>query len=435
MLALSHLLAPSQFVYYGWTMAIVTAVMAVGDLGYGGALIRSGRAGELLGEAIARHRRRIVPGVLVAMLVIALVPIQARVRVPALLLALTTLFLAQQMVPTAVFEADGRFAAIGAIEVVQRLVLIGGAVLLAAVFDAGWVTPAAAACSGLLGAVLALRLARSSTKRSEPPRAERTSSAEAGLDLAFSRSWLIGRIASQANYGVYPVVGTLLLSTRHLGLVLWALSVSALPALGSQLTARILFPALVSRAREAPTLHVKVLIGLLIVGGPLVGAMIIYAAPLTQYVFGVKWLPAVTALRIECVNTLLGLVLTPIVPVLYVVATPKHAGRLLVAYASSTWLLALLLAGPFGLDLTAIPWATVISTSGMLIATEIALRRAGTTGLEKLLGPAAVIGLLTTAGVLWHPAVHSAIALVGAMIALLAIGVAAMLPFRRWLLS
>ena len=62
------------------------------------------------------------------------------------------------MLPTAVYEAEGRFSAIGAIEVVQRAVLIGAAVGLAEHFHRGWAAPAAGVIAGLVGYGLALAL-------------------------------------------------------------------------------------------------------------------------------------------------------------------------------------------------------------------------------------------------------------------------------------
>ena len=425
-LILSRLLHPAQFAFYGWTMAVVGAVFAVGDLGYGGALIRSGRASELAAAAISRHQRRVLPIAGLAGLAIALVPVSATVRVSALLLDLTALLLAIQMVPTAVFEADGRFAAIGAIEVLQRLVLIAGAVALAAAFASGWAAPAAAALSAAVGAGLTRTLART------PPRARSGADAHR-LDLGFSRSWLTGRVAGQINYGVYPVVGTVLLSTRQLGLVLWALSVSSLPALGSHLSARVLFPAIVTRDPAAQQVHRKVIAALLLLGAPLVGAMIVFAQPLTRLVFGSSWLGAVTVLRVECVNTALGLVLTPLIPVLFLLARPALAGRLLMLYAGFTWALAALLAGPFGLGVVAISIGTLISTAAMLLAADVALVRAGAPRLDPLAAPLIVIGALTALGLAWDPAIGSLYALVPALLAWTAIGVAAVLPFRGWL--
>jgi MFS family permease len=137
-LALSHILAPAQFAYFGWTIAVATVVTAVGDLGYGAALIRSGRVRELIAAAIDHHWRRLLPAAVLASAVILLLPLSSTVRISALLLVVAAALLAGQMVPTSLCEAEGRFGTIGAIEVMQRAVLIVAAITLAEIFHRGW---------------------------------------------------------------------------------------------------------------------------------------------------------------------------------------------------------------------------------------------------------------------------------------------------------
>ncbi len=159
-LVLSHILEPSQFAYFGWTLAVMTFVTAVGDFGYGAALIRSGQARRLAGAVSRRQLRRLAVAVVLATAAIALVPLDAVVRTSALLLVVCAAFLAAQMVPTAVFEAEGRFAAIGLIEVIQRALLVAVAVALAELSVGAWATPAAGAIAAAAGFALALGVAR-----------------------------------------------------------------------------------------------------------------------------------------------------------------------------------------------------------------------------------------------------------------------------------
>lgn len=404
-LALSHILAPAQFAFYGWTISIATVVTAVGDLGYGAALIRSGRARELAATTIEHHWRRLLPAAALASAAILLLPLSPVVRISALLLVVSAALLAAQMLPTSVYEAEGRFATIGAIEVIQRAVLIGAAITLAELFHRGWAAPAAGAIAGLVGYVLALAFSG--------VRSHREAREADPIDRRFSRYWLQGRAANQLTYGVYPIVGTAFLSAHKLGLVLWALSVSSLPALGGQLSARVLFPAMIGSGQErSGRAHRQVVAILLATGGPLVSAMIVFAHPLIALVFGAKWLGATLVLRLECATTLLGLILTPSAPVMYVAAAPRLARTLMVAYAALTLILSVVLIGPLGL--IAMSVATLIASTVTLVAYDLVLRRNGQAGLRFVIAPLLALGACTAIGVALDPGVGSIPGLVAA---------------------
>ena len=404
-LALSHILEPSQFAYFGWTISIATVVTAVGDLGYGAALIRSGRARDLAAATINHHWRRLLPAAALASAAILLLPLSPVVRISALLLVVSGALLAAQMLPTSVYEAEGRFAAIGAIEVIQRAVLIAAAITLAELFHRGWAAPAAGAIAGLLGYLLALAF---SGVRRRPG-----GSAAEPIDRRFSRYWLQGRAANQLTYGVYPIVGTAFLSAHKLGFVLWALSVSSLPALGGQLSARVLFPAMIGRGQErSASAHRQVVALLLATGGPLVSAMIVFAHPLILLIFGAKWLGATLVLRLECATTLLGLILTPSAPFMYVAAAPRLARTLMVVYAAVTLALSVALIGPLGI--IAMSVGTLVACTGTLVAFDVVLRRRGQAGLRFVILPLVALGGCTALGVALEPAVGSIPGLVAA---------------------
>jgi glycosyltransferase involved in cell wall biosynthesis/O-antigen/teichoic acid export membrane protein len=393
-LALSHILAPREFAYFGWTISVATVVFAVGDLGYGAALIRSGRARDLAADAIVRHWRRVVPAAVLAGTVVLILPVSSTVRISALLLVVSAALLAAQMVPTAVFEAEGRFAAIGAIEVIQRAALIGAAITLAEIFHRGWAAPAAGAIAGLVGYALALALAGVRRRRGE--------AASEPIDVTFSRHWLQGRLANQLTYAVYPIVGTAFLTAHKLGFVFWALSVSSLPALGGQLSARILFPAMIGRGEgRSASAHRQVVAALLAVGGPLVSAMIVFAHPLVALVFGRQWLGATLVLQLECATTLLGLILTPSAPVMYLVAGPRTARLLMAGWAALTLALALALIAALGV--IAISVATLAASTATMVAFDVVLRRHGQSGLRFVIPGVLTIGACTALGLVFRP--------------------------------
>lgn len=397
-LLLSHMLRPAAFAFFGWTTAVATIASAVGDFGYGAALIHSGEARQLAGRAIVRHLRVVVPLAVLACLVLAVLPISGSARTAALLLTVGAALLGAQMLPSSVFEAEGRFAFIGAIEVIQRAVLIGGAVALAAVSHASWAAPAAAVAAAAFGWGAALLTSRVSL------RGARASGAIEVLDTHFAHSWFTGRVANHLNYAAYPIIGTAFLSGRQLGLVLWAVQVSAMPALGGQVAARVTFPAMVGDGREQRVeTHRRAVSTLVALGGPLVSALIVFAAPIVRLVFGPRWLGAVTVLQIECFNTLLGLVLTPTAPAMYVFAPPGLVRKLMIGYTTLTAVLAVALIGPVGL--TAISVATAISSTAMLAVLDHVLRRSGHPGLRFVLPMALVLAASSGVGLAWSPAI------------------------------
>jgi O-antigen/teichoic acid export membrane protein len=402
-LLLSRIMTPSQFAFYGWTMVVATVAGAIGDFGYGAALIQSGHARLLASRAIFEHLRLVLPLTVAVSLVIVVLPVSSQTKAASVLLAAGAALLGAQMLPTSVFEAEGRFAFIGAIEVIQRAVLIAGAVTLAAAYHSAWAAPAASAAAAAFGWGAALLTSHVELR---PKRA-----AEASLNRDFARSWLLGRVANHLNYAVYPIVGTAFLTGRQLGLVLWALSVSAIAGMGSHAVARVIFPALVSDGSQlGAETHQRALLVLVAIGGPVVSAMMVFAGPLTGYVFGSVWLGAVTVLQIECVTTFLGLVLTPTAPAMYVFTPPGRAQRLMIAYTALTATLAVALITPVGL--TAISIATAASSTTMLLVFHVVLRRAGHPGLAVLLPMTLILSAITAAGLVWAPGVHGILSVV-----------------------
>ena len=166
-LVLSHMLTPRQFAFFGWTTSVATIASAVGDFGLGAALIHSGQARRYAAHTIVRHLRVVAPLAVLAAVAILALPLSAPVRTAALLLCVSAALLGAQMIPTSVFEAEGRFAFIGAIEVIQRAVLIAGAVALAAVYHSTWAAPAAAVVAAAFGWVAALATSRVRRSRSQ----------------------------------------------------------------------------------------------------------------------------------------------------------------------------------------------------------------------------------------------------------------------------
>src|SRR4029077_20538868 len=111
------------------------------------------------------------------------------------------------------------------------------------------------------------------------------------------------------------------------------------------MVARAVFPAIARTDEPSQTVVYRELFrGMLVVALPLVAALFACAEPLTRYFFGDKWLEAVPLLRLESITTLLGLALTPIVPLLFLALEPRRVKWMMVTSTVALWTLAPLVA-------------------------------------------------------------------------------------------
>ncbi len=140
--------------------------------------------------------------------------------------------------------------------------------------------------------------------------------------------------------------------------------------------------------------------------------MLVFAGPLTRLVFGRVWLGGVGVLRLECATTVLGLVLTPTTPVMYLLAPPRRARTLMIANALVTYAVALTLLVVVPVGLTAMSIATLASSSATLVAFHVVLRRGGHAGLGFVLAGLVPLAAVSALGLLWSPAVRTLPALV-----------------------
>jgi O-antigen/teichoic acid export membrane protein len=112
--------------------------------------------------------------------------------------------------------------------------------------------------------------------------------------------------------------------------------------------------------------------GLLLVGLPMIAAIFTCAQPLTEFVLGAKWLDGVVLLRLESVTTLLGLVLTPVIPLLFLVTSPRRVKWIMVGWTASIVVLSLPLASIA--SFRAISIAQIVTALGVFAIVERLLR-------------------------------------------------------------
>jgi len=366
--ALSLLLDPREFALYGFATTAMLVAAAVGDLGLGASLIR----GEKIDD---RHIAGSLALQLAFWTLFCLIGTAAGIAFDAYgfspettaLLFGCLLLLSLQALPTALLERRLAFGAIVFIEVVQRLIFVGGAVALAVLAPGEATIPVAAAAAAVVGYPAALAAARWRWLPRFAP-GER-------LFRGFSSDWWQGRIANQLSYAAYPLLGGILFTASEVGLLVWALAITSAPALVSPMVARALFPALArADAADQVATYRWFLKGVLVVGLPLVAVLFSLAEPLTLEVFGDKWRGGIDLLRLESVTTALGLAVTTSVPLLFLSLSPRFVKWTMVVGTLSIWALSVVLA-PLA-EYRAISIATIVVSALTLLVFDRRLARA-----------------------------------------------------------
>jgi O-antigen/teichoic acid export membrane protein len=336
--SLSLLLEPSEFALYGYVTTVMLVAAAVGDLGLGARLIRGPEptARELQGS-LALQLAFWAPVCLLAAAGGIAFAVYGFKPLTVSLLCLALFVLSLQALPTALLERRLAFGSIAVIEVLQRLVFVGGAVALAATAPGQAAIPIAAAAAAIVGYPTAMAISRWRWKprfiRGEP------------LFRGFSSDWWQSRIANQLTYAAYPLLGGILFTSTQVGLLVWALAISSVPALISPMVARALLPT-ISKAKPEHQIDIfrRLFKGLLVICLPLVAALFALAEPLTLEVFGSKWEDGIPLLRLESVTTMLGLGLTTCVPLLFLTLPSQRVKRIMVASAVAAWTIPVALA-------------------------------------------------------------------------------------------
>jgi PST family polysaccharide transporter len=327
-LTLSALLSPGDFALYGYATTVMLVGAAVGDLGLGASLIRRAKpSDEHLSGSLALQLAFWLPVCLLGTAAGAALEAYGFSAATTALLFSALLLVSMQALPTALLERRMRFGAIAAVEASQRIVFVAVAVGLAAASPAQWSIPFAALAAGAVSYPAVLLASRwhwwPKFHRGEP------------LFRGFSSHWWQSRIANQLTYATYPLLGGLLFTSREVGLMVWALAVTSIPALMAPMVARAAFPAMARTPADHQVAVFRPLFkGLLLVGLPMVAAILVCAQPLTAYVLGSKWLDGVVLLRLESVTTLLGIVLTVVAPFLFLMMSARRVKWIMVSWTA-----------------------------------------------------------------------------------------------------
>jgi polysaccharide transporter, PST family len=413
-LTLSALLSPSDFALYGYATTAMLVGAAVGDLGLGAGLIRRDAAtDEHLSGSFALQLVFWLPICLLGTAVGAAVGVYGFSAGTTALLFGALLLISLQALPTALLERRMRFGAISAVESAQRIVFVAVAVALAAAAPAQWSIPLGALAAAAISYPAVLVASRwrwwPRLHRGEP------------LFRGFSSHWWQSRIANQLTYATYPLLGGILFTSREVGLMVWALAVTSIPALMSPMVARAAFPAM---ARIAPEDQVAVFRplfkGLLLVGLPMVAVILTCAQPLTAYVLGEKWLDGVVLLRLESVTTLLGIVLTVVAPLLFLMMPARRVKWIMVSGTAAVVALGAALAPLAGFRSISI--AQIVVATAVLVVVARALKEHRSYRILVDMRPG-LAGLVAAAGI-GIPLASTVASTTGALAAALAVAAA-----------
>jgi PST family polysaccharide transporter len=355
--ALARMLGPTDFAVYGYVAAAMLIAAAVGDLGLGAGLIKYGVSAERLSGSLGLQLAVWVPLTLLAVAVSLIANPYGLGAWLGAVVVVIFLFVALQTLPTSLLEQRFAFGRIAQVEAGQRVLFIGGACGLAVASRSSWsiaIAAAAAGAAGWLGALVAARWHWWPTLRGAR-----------ALFYGFSSEWWQGRLASQLNYAVYPLLGGLLFTQQQVGLIVWALAITGVPTLLAPLVGRAAFPSLTRIGVEEQVVAFRrIFRATLLVSLPLVAAIFVTAKPFTLTFFGEAWRDGIPLLRLESVTTLIGTGITPAVPLLYLALRAKTVKLVVMLWALSVWALTPVIA----------IWASYLAPSiAMIAASSVAL--------------------------------------------------------------
>ncbi len=386
---LGRLLGPSDFAVYGYVTVGVTLALAVGDFGLSGRIIRDEVSPRDMQAIFGLQLAMVIGlGVLGATLIGTGAVGGGHQLVVALIFVAMLLALLQTL-PTAALERRQDFRRVGVIEVGQRVVFTVGAIVLCLAGLKRVGIPLAAAGAGVASYIGAMI---SSNWRGRP----RFGSAR-GLLGGFAAHWWHGRLATQLAYTAYPALGGILLTARDVGHLTLSLTIVSFAGLLAPLVARATFPAMSATADHdrRPEVFAEVFRAFAVASVPALAVVVVGARTIVELGFGDGWLGAVPVIRMTCLPTLVGLGLTPSLPLLYLVLEPRRVKWMLVGWFVAQWALGAAGAELFGV--LAIPVAGAVSALAVLVLLDRRLRAA--TGGFSLIGelaPPVTAGLLGT---------------------------------------
>lgn len=358
---LARLLSPSDFGVYALILTVAGFLRLVTDGGLGAALIHQQKQPS-------RHEfhqiftlQIVVVVALLAVIepVIWLLPVDlfsAHDWKLALGLgtigALATPFIANA---AASLERDLRFTTLGFIGMVQPVAFNVAAVLLAVMLPSAWVLGLALLLSN---ALLAL-----AGRKSRAPIGITWRWAGLRSKLSFGAPYVGAQVVSTLKDAVNPVFIGLVLGASAAGYVNWASQLAVMPTLLVVALSRYVFPVLARAHGDARQFERALQVGLFLFTtsvAPVASAIALFAIPITETVYGPRWLPAVSLVALLSVANVLAPATSILLAAVSAMGRPSIALKMTLVWCIGTWVLVPTGVSVLGLGMAGFAWANLL---------------------------------------------------------------------------
>ncbi len=347
---LARTLSPEQFGYYAIFTFAYFALLAPGDLGLGASLVRQ-KSEPAVKQCRQVFTVRQLMDCLLLFVVWIAAPFIASVYemgndgVAAVrLMTFAALLHSFQIIPLVLMERSMRFTSIAVVEVVQAFVFAGSVVYLS---SAGWGLlsfPIAWVLFSICGALLANLMHPWSFGWKINMRFVRAR-------LPFSLPYQAASAASLGKDAVTPVLVGIVLGAAGVGYINWAQMLAMIVGLAVTVLHRVCFAAFArirsDRAKLGEMIQTSLRLAHMFVALPSI-LILIYAVPITEIVFGAKWL---AALPIFYALWPANLIVPTLQPVLAALNALGKSGKVLwfsLGFTAAFWLAAAILVNVVG---------------------------------------------------------------------------------------
>jgi O-antigen/teichoic acid export membrane protein len=347
---LARLLSPSEFGLYAIVTFLLTFLMTFGDVGFAASLVRqSHEPVEEDYQAVFTVQQLLVVSVIILFWVAA--PwIASAYHLPQgdswvfRLVALSLLCTSFQVVPSARLERHLSFDKLAMVEVAMSFVFYSTAVTLAWKGVGTLSFAIALFARSLTGAVL--------VNRASPWRIRLHWAWErARVHLKFGVPYQGIALVSLLTSSFTPFFIGLLLGARSVGYINWAQMVSGYPVLVLMVLQRVYLPAFARLQLQRDALRQfveQVVRATNAVAAPVAIITLVSIEPLTKFVFGQKWLPALPLFYLLWGTNLFVPTATPLVALLNAFGHSRTAFKFALMWMLGTWALGAPLILKFG---------------------------------------------------------------------------------------
>jgi len=365
---LARLLSPSEFGLFAVVTFLLTFLITFGDAGLAASLVRQTHEPvEEDYQAIFTVQQLLVVSVVIVFWLAA--PwIAAAYHLPQhdrwvfRLLGLSLLCTSFQVIPAARLERHLSFEKLAMVEVAMSFVFYSTAVTLAWKGVGTLSFAVAMLARSLTGAIL--------VNRASPWRVRwRWDWERARVHLKFGLPYQGIGLVSLLKDSITPVLIGLLLGAASVGYINWAQMVAAYPVLALMVLQRVYLPAFARLQEHTEALSqfleqvLRATNGLV---APVAILTVVFIVPLTKYVFGQKWLPALPLFYLLWAANILVPTATPLFALLNALGHSRTAFKFALIWMLGTWVLGVPLIVAFGAIGFAVANLCVMFTNLML---------------------------------------------------------------------